>query len=96
MSELPIRTADSVAERAESRYLWPPLILSILLLWLLPMGNSLGLDESGNWWVIKDGVSKMLERSRIWTGGESVLFNLLVMAARAYVSAVQAARSAAV
>jgi hypothetical protein len=87
VSELPIRTDDPTderaAERAESRFLWPPLLLSILLLWVVPMGTSLGLDESGNWWVIKDGLSKIIERSRIWTGGESVLFNLLVMAARA-------------
>ena len=83
VSELPIRAADPTDERAESRYLWPPLLLSIFLLWVVPMGTSLGLDESGNWWVIKDGFSKMIERSRIWTGGESVLFNLLVMAARA-------------
>ena len=68
------------AERDECRYLWPPLLMSIVLLWFVPMGTSLGMDESGNWWVIKDGFQTMLHRSIIWPSG--VLFNSLVMAAR--------------
>jgi len=73
-------TSAHAAEREESRYLWPPLILSIVLLWFVPIGTSLGLDESGNWWVVKDGFKIMLERSRIWPSG--TLFNSLVIAAR--------------
>jgi uncharacterized membrane protein len=68
------------AEHEECRYLWPPLILSIVLFWFVPMSTSLGMDESGNWWVVKDGFQTMLQRSRIWPSG--VLFNSLVMAAR--------------
>lgn len=36
------------SEREECRYLWPPLVLSIVLFWFVPLGSSLGLDESGN------------------------------------------------
>ena len=68
------------AEREESRFLWPPLILSIVLLWVVPMSTSLGMDESGNWWVIKDGFQTMLRRSLVWPTG--VFYNLLAMAAR--------------
>lgn len=77
----PERSVSShAAEREECRYLWPPLVMSIILLWFVPMGTSLGMDESGNWWVIKDGFQTMLHRSVIWPS--SVLFNSLVMAAR--------------
>ena len=77
-----VSASTHAAEREECRYLWPPLILTIVLLWFVPMGTSLGLDESGNWWVIKDGFQAMLQRARVWPGGQSVLFNSLVMAAR--------------
>lgn len=76
------RRTEPLAEREEALYLWPPLILGIILLWIVPMGSSLGLDESGNWWVVKDGVREMLARARVWPGGQSVLFNLLVIGAR--------------
>jgi len=70
------------AAHAEARHLWPPLILSVLAVWVVPMGSSMGLDESGNWWVIKDGISAMLQRADLWSGGQSVLFNLVVMGTR--------------
>ena len=76
-----LRTAP-LAEWEEARYLLPPLILGIILLWIVPMGTSLGLDESGNWWVVKDGVREMLARAQMWPGGQSVLFNFLVIGAR--------------
>ena len=53
----------NAAARNEARYLWPPLILGIVAVWVVPMGSSLGLDESGNWWVIKDGLAAMIERA---------------------------------
>ena len=62
---------EPLAEWEETRYLLPPLILGIVLLWIVPMGSSLGLDESGNWWVVKDGVREMLARARVWPGGQS-------------------------
>ena len=76
-----LRTAP-LAEWEEARYLLPPLILGIILLWIVPLGSSLGLDESGNWWVVKDGVREMLVRARVWPGGQSVLFNFFVIGAR--------------
>jgi hypothetical protein len=72
--------SSHAAEREECRYLWPPLLMGIVLLWFVPMGTSLGMDESGNWWVIKDGFQTMLHRSVLWP--TSVLFNSLVMSAR--------------
>lgn len=74
---------ERLAEWEEARYLIPPLILGIIVLWIVPMGSSLGLDESGNWWVVKDGVREMLVRASVWPGGQSVLFNFFVIGARA-------------
>jgi len=72
-----------LAIRHEARLVLPLLILSILALWILPMGSSFGLDESGNWWVLKDGFREMVERAAVWPGGQSVLFNLIAMGTRA-------------
>jgi Dolichyl-phosphate-mannose-protein mannosyltransferase len=76
------RALELTQERQESRFLWPPLILVIVLLWLVPLGSSLGLDETGNYWVIKDGLVTAAARSNQWSGGQSLLFDALVVAAR--------------
>ena len=82
-STLPAAPPSSPAsELEESRYLWPPLIMSVVMLWFVPMGTSMGCDEAGTWWVIKDGFHSMLERAAWWPAGQSILFNLLVMGAR--------------
>jgi hypothetical protein len=78
----PPAVADPV-EREESRFVWPPLILAIVLLWLAPLATSLGLDECGNWWVVKDGLKETIARARFWPGGQSLLFDFLVLGARA-------------
>ena len=58
------RTAvDLGSERAAARFLFPPIVLCILLLWIVPMRTSLGGDEAGNWWVVKDGLKQTWERS---------------------------------
>ncbi len=66
---------------AEHLLFIPPLVVAVILCWVVPMWTSLGVDECGNWWVVKDGFRVMLERSRFWLGGQSVLFNSLVLAA---------------
>jgi hypothetical protein len=79
---LPPEMSEQEVDRHEATLVWPPLILSILALWIVPLWTSLGLDESGNWWVLKDGWSEMLRRAAMWSGGQSVLFNAFVMAVR--------------
>jgi 4-amino-4-deoxy-L-arabinose transferase-like glycosyltransferase len=81
--ETPAAAAHAQTARVSAKQLWPLLVISLIYLWLVPMSTSLGLDESGNWWVVKDGFREMMSRSAIWAGGQSVLFNILVLAARA-------------
>jgi hypothetical protein len=66
---------------AQCRFVGPPLFLAILLLWLVPTGTSLGLDETGNDWVIKLGLRESFVRSRLWAG-TSWLSNALMIGAR--------------
>jgi len=70
------------SEAEEARFLWPPLILVLVLLWIVPLSTSLGLDESGNYWVLKDGFHEALVRSQIWPG-TPIIYDALVIAAKA-------------
>lgn len=78
---------DSVESPAqhqeESKFLWPPLVLSILAVWILPMGTSLGLDETGTWWVVKDGLAEAIKRAQVWPAGLSIVFDAAVVGMRA-------------
>src|SRR6266404_9171016 len=79
-------TTDVASEQAESRFLWPPIIIAVVLLWIVPMGSSLGNDEASNWWVVKDGLKQAVARansSQSLPGSQSILYNLLPIAARA-------------
>src|SRR6476659_4497236 len=80
----PSETAQLPAksEAEEARFLWPPLILVLVLLWIVPLSTSLGLDESGNYWVLKDGFHEALVRSQIWPG-TPIIYDALVIAAKA-------------
>src|SRR6266446_3069597 len=72
---------DLAAEREECRFLWPPIILVVIFLWVVPLGSSLGLDETGNWWVAKSGLrAAATARMGLWPG--SLAYDLVVMAAR--------------
>jgi Dolichyl-phosphate-mannose-protein mannosyltransferase len=42
------------------------LALAIVRLWILPLGTSLWLDETGTFWLIKDGPRAMLSRISDW------------------------------
>jgi len=46
--------------------LFAVLALTALRLWLQPIGSSLSLDETGTYWVIKDGLAAALERIHHW------------------------------
>jgi 4-amino-4-deoxy-L-arabinose transferase-like glycosyltransferase len=74
------------SEKADSRFLLPPIVLCILMLWIIPMRSSFGGDEAGNWWVVKDGLRQTVARSlgeAVLPGAQSLLNNLLLVAARA-------------
>lgn len=73
--------AETSTDAEEAKFLWPPLMIAVVLLWLLPLGTSLGLDETGAWWVVKDGWREAVVRNRLWPG--SVLFDFILVAVRA-------------
>lgn len=72
--------AERSASAEERKMLWPPLIIAVVALWILPLATSLGLDETGVWWVVKDGLSQVIPRANLWQ--QSILHSLLVWAAR--------------
>jgi 4-amino-4-deoxy-L-arabinose transferase-like glycosyltransferase len=78
-------TEPDRSSQAESKFLWPPIVICVVVLWLAPMGTSLGLDESGTWWVVKDGLQETMARARIWPAGQSLVFDVLLLASRAVV-----------
>jgi hypothetical protein len=77
---------DLDAERAECRFVWPPLVIAVVLFWIVPLATSFGNDEASNWWVIKDGLREAIARATgplALPGGQSVFYNLLPLAAQA-------------
>lgn len=81
-----ISESDLAAELAESRFVWPPLTLAVIFLWIAPLGTSLGLDETQNWWVVKDGLQGVLAHltdGLPLPGGQSFLYNLLLAGVQA-------------
>ena len=79
---LDVRRASSAEDPGhERKFVWPPLILAIVMVWFVPMGTSLGLDETGNYWVIEAGLRESFLRSDLWAG-TSWISNILMIAAR--------------
>ena len=58
------------------------LATAVALLWLAPLGSSFWLDETGTYWVVKDGLAAALSRSVSWPG-QSPLYSLIAWAALA-------------
>src|SRR5215469_15222918 len=42
------------------------LALIVVRLWVMPMGSSFAMDETGTFWNVKDGFATMLDRYRQW------------------------------
>ena len=61
------------SERVFYRFL---LALAILRLWVLPIRSSFWLDETGTYWVIKDGLANTFARAMNWSG-QSPLYYLV-------------------
>ena len=49
---------------------------AVLLLWVLPIRSSFWLDETGTYWIIKDGVPNLIARAISWSG-QSPLYYLI-------------------
>ena len=56
------------------------LALAVIVLWVLPIRSSFWLDETGTFWVVKDGLANLLARSAYWSG-QSPLYYLTAWAA---------------
>ena len=64
-------------ETGHLRYLWLFLVVAATGLWLLPATASLWLDETGTFWVVKDGLHNTIDRA-IRFQGQSPLYYLVV------------------
>ena len=85
-AEEAVRIEDLDAERAECRFLWPPIAIAVILFWIVPLGTGFGGDESSNWWVIKDGLREAIARAtgpQSLPGAQSIFYNLLPLAVQA-------------
>lgn len=82
ISEAVLPSSELVAEQshdaARSERLWiiAAGAIVVIQLWLGMISTSLWLDETGTWWIVKDGAAEAVRRSASWTGG-APLFNLI-------------------
>ena len=49
---------------------------AVLTLWVLPIRSSFWLDETGTYWIIKEGLANLFARAMEWSG-ESPLYYLV-------------------
>src|ERR1039458_2325802 len=58
-----------------SRFYGILIAIVVVDLWILPIRSSFWLDETATFWVIKDGLANLLQRSMDWAG-QSPLYYL--------------------
>lgn len=66
-------TADTVHNR---RFFALLLAVAVIDLWAVPLQSSFWLDETGTFWVIKDGFSHLFARSLSWAGQYPFYFGI--------------------
>jgi hypothetical protein len=54
------------ASRLAQKAVYALLAVAILRFWIMPLGSSLWLDETGTFWTIKDGLRFIVARSQEW------------------------------
>ncbi len=48
----------------------------VIQIWFGMISTSFWLDETGTWWIVKDGAAEAMRRSLFWSG-QSPLFYLI-------------------
>jgi 4-amino-4-deoxy-L-arabinose transferase-like glycosyltransferase len=61
-------------ERENRNYLVVLLALTSAVLWLLPISSSLWLDETGTFWIVKDGLRQTFDRALRFQGQSPAYF----------------------
>jgi len=64
------------AERSERLWIIAIGAMVIIQLWFGMIGTSFWLDETGTWWIVKDGAAEAVRRAISWSG-QSPLFYLV-------------------
>lgn len=62
----PAPAANAAADRRDKTWFAVLLTISVSFLWLLPANSSFWLDETGTFWVIKDGLANTVTRAMYW------------------------------
>ena len=71
------------AGRSERQWIIGAGAIVVIQLWLGLIATSFWLDETGTWWIIKDGAAEAVRRSLSWSG-QSPLFYLIAWSSRVY------------
>lgn len=72
---------EGIDDRFNRRFLLALAGLLVASLWLRPMVSSLWVDETGSWWVVKDGIREAVSRSTTYQG-QSPLYYLILWTTR--------------
>ena len=67
LSTRPAELHDVPAESVPRPVYGVALALAITVCWVLPLRNPLSRDETGTYWIVKDGVADVVSRSYYWT-----------------------------
>ena len=56
----------------------------VLLLWFGMVSSSFWLDESGTWWIVKDGPAEAVRRAFSWSGQSPLYYLIAWLSSRVF------------
>src|SRR5580692_5224836 len=75
-AQAPVAERNHDALRTERLWILVAGAMVVIQLWLGMIGSSFWLDETGTWWIVKDGAADAVRRALFWSG-QSPLFYLI-------------------
>lgn len=81
--EIPVNSQDGVRQN-DHLWLLAAGCFVVLQLWLGMISTSFWLDESGTWWIVKDGPAEAIRRAFSWSGQSPLYYLIAWLSSRAF------------
>lgn len=82
--EIRIPSADCRAQNEDRLWLVAATAYIVLQLWFGMISSSFWLDETGTWWIIKDGPAEAVRRAIFWSGQSPLYYLIAWLSSRAF------------
>jgi len=62
-----IKGFSSVSDAAQRPFYLALIGIVVVICWIVPTRNPLWPDETGTYWIVKDGIASVFQRSYYWS-----------------------------